>query len=123
MAPAGLALLAAPTRAAPQRFLPAVLGLPLVASSLVEVISFHRAFQPAIGFIGQGRIAQPPTPAIARPGMHTQLSSNTPRRARQAQQEGREHPVQDRALAAIQERAREGIAGALARLLFTAVAF
>jgi hypothetical protein len=55
--------------------------------------------------------------------MHPQLSRNTSRGTRQAQQKGREHPVHDRALAAIQERAREVIEGALAALLFTAVAF
>ena len=41
---------------------------------------------------------------------------------RQAQQEGGQNPVQQRALAAVQERTREVIEGALAGLLFTAVA-
>jgi hypothetical protein len=37
-------------------------------------------------------------------------------------QKGREHPMHDRALATVQERAREVIEGALATLLFTPVA-
>src|SRR5215471_4819129 len=44
------------------------------------------------------------------------------RGTRQAQQKGRENPVHDRALAAIQECAREVIEGTLTVLLFTAVA-
>src|SRR5262245_2554258 len=54
--------------------------------------------------------------------MHPHLSGNAARGTRQAQQKCREYPVQDRALAAVQERAREVIEGALAGLLFTAVA-
>src|SRR5262249_32655515 len=52
-----------------------------------------------------------------------QLSGNPPRCTRQAQQKGSQNPVHHRALAAIQERTREVIEGALAALLFTAVAF
>src|SRR5919197_1449202 len=55
--------------------------------------------------------------------MHAQLSRNPARRARQAQQKRGEYPVHHRALAAIQERACEVIEGALAGVLFTAVAF
>ena len=44
MAPARLALLPAPTGPAAPHLLPALLGLPLVASGLVEVSHFHRAF-------------------------------------------------------------------------------
>jgi len=55
--------------------------------------------------------------------MHPQLSRNAARGTRQAQEKRRQNPVYDRALAAIQERAREVIEGALAGLLFTAVAF
>src|SRR5262245_48515877 len=54
--------------------------------------------------------------------MDPQLSGYAPRGTRQAQQKGREHPMHDRALAAIQERAREVIEGALATLRFTPVA-
>jgi hypothetical protein len=54
--------------------------------------------------------------------MDAQLSGNTPRRARQAQQKGGENPVCKGALAAVQKGAREVIEGALAGLLFTAVA-
>src|SRR5438128_1042813 len=55
MAPAGLALLAATTRSASQRLLPALRRLPLVAGGMVEVIRFHRACQLAVHLIGQGR--------------------------------------------------------------------
>jgi hypothetical protein len=55
--------------------------------------------------------------------MHPQLSGNAARGTRQAQEKRRENPVHDRALAAIQERSCEVIEGALATLLFTAVAF
>src|SRR4029450_5644720 len=54
--------------------------------------------------------------------MAPQLFGNTPRCTRQAQEKRGQHPVHHRALAAIQERAREVIDGALAALLFTAVA-
>jgi len=71
MAPAGLTFLAPATRPASQRFLPTVFGLALVPSSVIEVIRFHRALQLAIGFVGDGRIAQPPAPAVARTDMDT----------------------------------------------------
>src|SRR5947209_10618521 len=54
-APPGLALLPAPTRAAPQRLRATALRLPLVARGMVEVIRFHCACQLAVGFIGDGR--------------------------------------------------------------------
>src|SRR5438094_6136140 len=54
--------------------------------------------------------------------MHPHLSGNAARGTRQTQAKRCEHPVHDRALAAIQERSREVIEGALAGLLFTAVA-
>src|ERR671933_826363 len=69
MAPTGLAFLAAPARSASQRLLPALLGLSLVASGMIEVIRFHRAFLLAVHLIGHGRIAQPPAPPIAGPDM------------------------------------------------------
>jgi len=118
----GLALLATPPCAASQRLLATALRLPLITSGLVEVICFHRAFQLAVHLIGPGGIVQPPAPAIAGLDMHPHLSGNAARGTRQAQQKRREHPVHDRALAAVQERAREVIEGALTVLLFTAVA-
>jgi len=54
--------------------------------------------------------------------MDAQLSGNPPRRTRQTEQKGGENPVREGALAAVQECAREVIEGALAGLLFTAVA-
>ena len=57
MAPTGLTLLATPTRSAPQRLLPTLLGLPLLASGVVEIIGFDGPFQLTRHFIGQGRIA------------------------------------------------------------------
>ena len=55
--------------------------------------------------------------------MDSQLPGDTPRRARQAEQKGSENPVGEGALTAVQECAREVIEGALAALLFAAVAF
>src|SRR4029450_6415975 len=123
VAPTGLALLTAPTRAAPQRPLATALRLPLVASGVIEVIGFDRPCQLTTALVGQGRIAQPPAPAIAGADVDPQLSGNASRGTRQAKQKRREDPVHDRALAAVQERSREIIEGALAGLLFTAVAF
>src|SRR5262249_27340622 len=54
--------------------------------------------------------------------MDPQLSGNPPRRAGETEQKGGEKPVGEGALAAVQERTREVIEGALATLLFTAVA-
>jgi hypothetical protein len=54
--------------------------------------------------------------------MNSQLSGNASRGTRQAQQKSGEHPVHQRALAAIQERSREVIEGTLSALLFTAIA-
>src|SRR5215813_11732131 len=123
MAPAGLAFLATPPWLAAQRFLPTMFGLAFLTSRVIEIIRFHGALQLPRHLVGQGGIAQPPTPAIARPPMHPQLAGNTARGTRQAQEKRRENPVHDRALAAIQERSCEVIEGALATLLFTAVAF
>jgi hypothetical protein len=121
--PPGLTRLATPPGRAAQRFRPARLGLSLVAGGVIEVVSLDRPRQLPLPLIGQSRIAQPPAPAVPRADMHAPLSGNTPRGTRQAQQKGRTHPVHHRALAAIQERPREVIAGALAALLFTALAF
>src|SRR5262245_44563278 len=90
---------------------------------MIQVVGFDRPCQLPPHLVRQGRIAQPPAPLIARPDMHPQLSGNAARGTRQAQEKRRKNPVYDRALAAIQERAREVIEGALAGLLFTAVAF
>src|SRR5262249_49541348 len=45
MAPAGLPLLAAPTRSAPEGLCATLPGLALLDGSMIEVIRFHRAFQ------------------------------------------------------------------------------
>src|SRR5215468_9429580 len=74
------------------------------------------------GFRGEGRIPEPPAPAVAGPTIDTQLSGNPPRRTRETEEKRRQNPMHDRALAAIQERAREVIEGTLTGLLFTAVA-
>jgi hypothetical protein len=79
MAPAGLAFLAAPTRAASQYLLPAVWRLALVPGRVIEFIRFHRACQLAPHLIGQGGIAQPPAPAIAGPDVYPQLFGNPTR--------------------------------------------
>src|SRR5262245_14435006 len=84
VAPAGLALLAATPWPTPQRLLPALCGLTLVASGLIQVVGFDRPRHLPLHFVGQGRVAQPPTPAIARLYMHPQLSVNAARGTRQA---------------------------------------
>src|SRR5712691_6942432 len=112
MAPAGLAFLAATPRAASQRLLPALLRLPLVASGMVEVIGFNGAFQLAMHLIGQSGIPQPLAPTITGSDMHPHLPGNTPGRAREAQQEGRENPVRERPLALGEQRVGEVIEGA-----------
>src|SRR5262245_51311026 len=76
MPPARLALLAAPPCAASQRFLPTLFRLALLTSGVRELIRFHGAFQLTVHLIGQGRIAQPPAPAVAGPDMHPHLSRN-----------------------------------------------
>src|SRR5262245_44802800 len=121
MAPPGLAFLATPPWLAAQRFRPSHLGLSLESGGMIQVVGFDCPRQLPLHFVGESRMAQPPTPAIARPHMHPHLSDNATRGTRQAQQKCREYPVHDRALAAIQERACEVIEGALAVLLFTAV--
>src|SRR5215510_13414871 len=67
MAPPGLPFLPATPWLATQCFGPALLGLALMARRMVEVISFHRPVQLTSELIGEGGIAQPPTPAIAGP--------------------------------------------------------
>jgi hypothetical protein len=121
MASPRLTLLAAPTRAAAQRLLPTLVGLPLVAGRMVEVIRFHCACQLALGFVGHGRIPQPPAPAIAGPDMAPQLSGNASRRTRQAQQAGREDPVRQRPLAPVEQGLGEVVEGAITTM--TPVAF
>src|SRR5215471_2253731 len=122
MAPAGLTLLAAPTRTASQCLFPALLGLPLVPRGVIEVIRFHRALQPALGFVGHGRIAQPPTPPIAGPAMDPQLPRNASRRTRQAQQEGGQNPVRTWPPALVEQGMGQIIEGPLAAVAPVALA-
>ena len=121
MAPAGLTLLATTTRSTPQRLGATLLGSALLAGSVIEVIRFHRACQPAIDFVGHGRIPQPPAPAIARTAMDPQLPGNASRRTRQTQQEGGQNPVRQRSLALVEQCIGQIIEGALAAV--TPVAF
>src|SRR5262249_3157975 len=90
---------------------------------MVELIGLDRPVHLAADLIGEGGIPEPPAPPIAGADMDPQLPGNAPRGTRQAQQKGGQNPVHHRALAAIQECAREVIEGALAALLFAAVAF
>src|SRR5262245_26720827 len=55
--------------------------------------------------------------------MDPQLPGNAARRAGETEQKSGQNPVHHRALAAVQEGACEAIEGALATLLFDAVAF
>jgi hypothetical protein len=57
MAPTGLALLTATTRSAPQRLLPTLFRLPLVARGMVEVIGFNGTLSLTMHLIGQRGIA------------------------------------------------------------------
>src|SRR5215468_5256185 len=90
---------------------------------MVELIGFDRPVQLTADLRGEGGIPEPPTPPIDGADMDPQLPGDAPRCTRQAQQKGGQNPVHHRALAAIQECAREVIEGALAALLFAAVAF
>jgi hypothetical protein len=114
MATAGLVFLAATTRLATQRLLPAPLGLPLVAGGLVEVIRFNRAFQLALHLVRQCGIPQPPAPTIAGPDMDPYLPRDTPRRTGETEQNGRQNPVRQRPLALVEQGVGEGVEGALA---------
>src|SRR5687767_2321206 len=102
MAPSGLALLATSPWLAAQRFRPAHLGLSLVSSGAIELIGFDRPVQLTTDLIGEGCIAQPPTPAVAGANMDSQLIGNTPRGTRQAQEKRGENPVHHRAFVAVQ---------------------
>src|ERR687887_1848618 len=90
---------------------------------MIQVVGFDRPLQLPLHLIGQGGVAEPPAPAITRADMDSQLPGDAPRRARQTEQKGGENPVGEGALAAVQERSREVIEGALAVFVSTAVAF
>src|SRR5207249_5943989 len=117
----GLALLAAPPRAASQRFLPAVWRLPLLARRVIEGIGFDRAFQLTMHLIGQRGIPEPPAPAIACADMDPHLPGNASRRAGETQQKGRQNPERERPLALMEQGVGEIVEGALAAV--TPVAF
>src|SRR5215831_10191282 len=74
MAATGLAFLPTATHATPQRLLATAWRLPLVASGVIEFIRFHGALQLPLHLVGQGGMAQPPTPALARPHIPPQFS-------------------------------------------------
>jgi hypothetical protein len=57
VAPARLALLAAPTRAAAQRLFPAAVRLALLPSGVIEFIRFNGALQLTLHLIGERGIA------------------------------------------------------------------
>src|SRR5262245_26678668 len=79
MAPAGLALLAATARPASSGLFPSLFRLALAARGVIEFIRLNSPLYLAVHFIGQGGIAQPPAPVIARTGMDTQSSGNATR--------------------------------------------
>src|SRR5262249_32524731 len=114
MSPARFALLAPPPRSATQVSFAPLLGLALLASGVIEVIRFHCTCYLAVGFIGEGCIAQPPAPAIARTTMHPQLSRNTSRRTGETEQKRRQNPGRQRPLALVQQRISQVIESALA---------
>ena len=114
MAPTGLAWRAAPPGAAPQGLFPTGCGLTLLPGGVLEVLGFHRACQRAVGFLGEGRMTSPPTPAIARTPMDSSRPGHAPRRTRQAQQEGGEKPVGQRPRALGPQGSGAVVDGALA---------
>ena len=116
MAPARLALLPTTTGAATQGLLPTLLRLPLVASGMIEVIRFHRPVELAMHLVGEGRIPQPPAPAIARPDVDAHFPGNAPGRAGETAQKRRENPVRQRPLALVEQGASEVSEGALAAM-------
>ena len=109
-----LTLLAATTRAAPQRLLPALRRLPLVARGMVELIGFDSACQLTVHLIGEGGIAQPPAPAIAGADMDTHLPGNAPRRAGETEEKGGQNPVWQRPLALMEQGIGQIVKSALA---------
>src|SRR4030095_467081 len=114
MAPARLTLLTATTRSATQMLCTALLGLSLLARGVVEVIRLNCALPLTISRLGDARIPQPPAPAIGRTAMHPQLSRNTARRTREAQQEGGQNPVCARPPALVEQGMGEVVEGPLA---------
>jgi hypothetical protein len=66
--------------------------------------------------IGQGRIAQPPTPPITGPDMPPYLPGNALGRTGKAQQKGREYPVRQWPLALVQQGLGEVVEGTLAAM-------
>jgi hypothetical protein len=93
MAPTRFALLAATTCPASQVLFASVFRLPLVAGGVIKFVGFDCALQLALHLVGQGRIAQPLAPTIARTDMDTYLPRNAPGRTGEAQQKGGKNPV------------------------------
>src|SRR4030095_3375104 len=114
--PTRFTLLAALTCPASQGLFSAVLRLALLAGSVIEVIGFDCAVHLTLHLIGQGRIADPPAPARARPAMDPYFPRNTPGRTGKAQQKGREYPVRQWPLALVQQGLGEVVEGTLAAM-------
>jgi hypothetical protein len=90
-----------------------LLGLALVARSMVEGISFDCPVQLTTDLAGEGGMVSPPIPPIAGADMDPHLSGDAPRGTGEAQQKGGEHPARQRTLAAVQERTCEVMERAL----------
>jgi hypothetical protein len=116
MAPPRRALLTAPTGAAPQRLLATTVRVARLAGGRLAVRRCHRALQPAIGCGGDGRMAEPPAPALTGPGLAPSLPRQTARRARPAPPAGGQHPERQRARAVGEQGMGPGLDGALAAL-------
>src|SRR5207302_5629133 len=116
MAPTRLTFLAAPTRSTPQRLLPTLLGLPLLASGVVEGIRFDGPFSVTLHCIGQRSMAQPPAPPITGADMDPHCPRNAPGRTGKAQQKGGQNPVRQRPLTLMESRIGQVMEGALAAL-------
>jgi hypothetical protein len=82
LAPPRRARLPAPTGATPPRLRATTWRLALRAGGRLAVRRVYRALPPALGFGGDGRMAEPPAPALPGPGLAPSLPRNTARRAR-----------------------------------------
>src|SRR5262249_9785733 len=99
-----------------QGFLPALVGLALLPSGVIEVIRFHRPLQLTLHLLGERGMASPPAPAIPVPVPAPQLSGHAPRRAGETQEKRRQYPGRERPFALVQQGLGEVIEGALATI-------
>jgi hypothetical protein len=112
--PSGLAFRASTPWLASPRVLPARLGWSLMARGVGEVIGVDRPVPLPTARIRPGGMTSPPAPAIAGADMDPSRPGHAARGTPPAPQEDAEHPVRQRPLAVVPQRAGEPSAGALA---------